>query len=150
MNRFKTLASALVFGLAANGTAAERINVASDTSVPLSVDRLVKAVDAAGARVFTVVDFKQGASRMGEDLRPTTVVIFGSPKIGSTALQNSQTLALYLPLRILFHEDESGQTWATYDAPAAVAPTHGVAADNPAVLKMQAALERFAGIATGQ
>ena len=59
-------------------------------------------------------------------------------------------MALYLPLRILFFEDESGQTWATYDDPTAVAPTHGLPADNPAVLRMRGALERFSAVATGQ
>lgn len=150
MNPLKTLAATLALGLSAGAVSAERVNIASDATVSVSVDRLIKAVDAAGARVFTVVDFQKGASTQGEALRPTSVVVFGSPRIGSAALQQGQTLGLYLPLRILFFEDQSGQTWATYDDPTAVAPSHGVAADNPAVLRMQAALERFAGIATGQ
>ena len=58
--------------------------------------------------------------------------------------------AAYLPLRILFFEDANGQTWATYDDPNAVAPTHGIAADNQAVLAMQGALEKFSAIAAGQ
>jgi uncharacterized protein (DUF302 family) len=127
---------------------ADRINVASNADVDTSVDRLVSAVEAAGARVFTKVDFAKGAATQGESLRPTTVVIFGSPRIGSTALQQGQTMALYLPLRVLFHEDENGQTWATYDDPGAVAPSHGIAADTPAILRMQAALSRFVAAAT--
>ena len=59
-------------------------------------------------------------------------------------------MAQYLPLRILFFEDANGQTWATYDDPAAFAPTHGLTADHPAVLAIQGALLRFAAIATGQ
>jgi len=114
-----------------------------------SVARLTDAVTEAGARVFAVVDFAQGNASVGAELRPTTVVIFGSPQIGATALQAGQTLALYLPLRILFFEDAFGQTWLTYDDPAHVAPTHGVPAENPAVQKMAAALARFATIAAG-
>ncbi|MCG6903759.1 MAG: DUF302 domain-containing protein [Rhodobacter sp.] len=129
---------------------AERINVASNATVEQSVERLTRAVEAAGARVFTTVDFAQGNASVGEDLRPTTVVIFGSPKIGAKALQEGQTMALYLPLRILFFEDANGQTWATYDDPTAVAPTHGRAAAQPAVLAMQGALERFSTIAARQ
>jgi len=59
-------------------------------------------------------------------------------------------MALYLPLRILFFEDVNGQTWATYDEPTAVAASHGLPRDNPAVLKMQDALERFTAVAAGQ
>lgn len=129
---------------------AERINVASDNCVKQSVERLTQAVETAGARVFTIVDFAKGNALVGENLRPTTVVIFGSPKIGASALQSSQTMALYLPLRILFFEDANRQTWATYDDPTAIAPTHGLAGDDPAVLAMQAALVKFSAIAAGQ
>lgn len=149
MKHFKPIVSAIVFSLAASTAMAERVNVASNATVGVSVERLSQAVESAGARLFTTVDFARGAASVGETLRPTTVVIFGSPKIGSTALQGSQTMALYLPLRILFFEDANGQTWATYDNPTAVASSHGLAQDNPAVLKMQDALERFAAIAAG-
>ena len=150
MNIRAPLLSAALFSLIASTAMAERINVASNTTVAQSVGRLTTAVEATGARVFNTIDFAQGNASVGEDLRPTTVVIFGSPKIGAKALQDGQTMALYLPLRILFFEDANGQTWATYDDPTAVAPTHGLAADNPAVLAMQGALERFSAIAAGQ
>jgi len=150
MTKFTTLASAAFFSLIASTAMAERINIASNASVQQSVERLTQAVEAAGARVFTIVDFARGNASVGEDLRPTTVVLFGSPKIGATALQDGQTMALYLPLRILFFEDINGQTWATYDDPTAIAPTHGLAADNPAVLAMQGALKKFSAVATGQ
>lgn len=149
MTKFTTLASTVLFSLIASTAMAERVNIASNVSVQQSVDRLTKAVEAAGARVFTTVDFAKGNASVGEDLRPTTVVLFGSPKIGAKALQDSQTMALYLPLRILFFEDINGQTWATYDDPTAIATTHGLAADNPAVLAMQGALQKFSAVATG-
>lgn len=128
---------------------AERISLTSDAPVDISVARLTEAVGDAGATVFATVDFARGSARVGADLRPTTVVIFGSPEIGGTALQSGQTLALHLPLRILFFEDASGRTWLIYDDPADIAPTHGVPSDDPAVRRMQAALARFASIAAG-
>jgi uncharacterized protein (DUF302 family) len=150
MKTLTTFASAIIFNLTASTAMAERINVASNSTVKQSVERLTQAVEAAGARVFTTVDFAQGAGSVGQTLRPTTVVIFGSPKIGAAALQDGQTMALYLPLRILFFEDANGQTWATYDEPAAIAPAHGLAEDNPAVLAMSDALKKFSALATGQ
>lgn len=150
MNKFTAFTSTVLFSLIASTAMAERVNIASDATVDVSVERLTTAVEAAGARVFTKVDFAKGNASVGEVLRPTTVVIFGSPKIGAKALKQGQTMALYLPLRILFFEDSSGQTWATYDDPTAIAPTHGLAADHPAVLAMQGALEKFSAIATGQ
>lgn len=149
MNKRNLLAATLGIGLAATSALAERINMTSNASVEASVNRLTQAVDKAGARVFAVVNFSEGSASVGTALRPTTVVIFGSPTIGAAALQTSQTLALYLPLRILFFEDALGQTWLTYEDPAHVAPTHGVPADNPAVQKMQGALAKFAAVAAG-
>lgn len=131
MRYFKPLATAATLILNASTAMADRINVASNTSVDQSVERLARAVEAAGARIFNAIDFARGNASVGETLRPTQVVIFGSPKIGAKTLKRVQT-------------------WATYDDPAAVAPTHGLAADDPAVLRMRAALEKFAAIATGK
>lgn len=147
----KTLiALTFITATSAGATMAERINVASNANVATSVERLTDAVEGAGARVFTKVDFAAGSASVGETLRPTTVVLFGSPKIGATALQQGQTMALNLPLRILFFEDANGQTWATYDDPTAIAPSHGLAADHPAILAMKGALEKFSAVATGE
>ena len=147
----KTLITlAFITATSAGAAMAERINVASNANVAASVERLTDAVEGAGARVFTKVDFAAGSASVGETLRPTTLVIFGSPKIGATALQQGQTMALNLPLRILFFEDANGQTWATYDDPTAIAPSHGLAADHPAVLAMKGALEKFSAAATGE
>ncbi|MDU8913639.1 DUF302 domain-containing protein [Aestuariicoccus sp. MJ-SS9] len=147
----KTLTALALLVFATAGSAmAERINVASDASVAQSVERLTQAVTQSGARVFTTVDFAKGSASVGKSLRPTTVVIFGSPRIGAGAMQDSQTMALFLPLRILFFEDASGQAWATYEDPTAIAPSHGLTADHPAVLAMQDALETFTARATGK
>lgn len=147
----KTLITLAFIAATSAGTAmAERINVTSNANVATSVERLTDAVEIAGARIFNVIDFAQGNASVGETLRPTTLVIFGSPKIGAKALQQGQTMALNLPLRILFFEDANGQTWATYDDPTAVAPSHGLVADHPAVLAMKGALEKFSAAATGE
>jgi len=97
------IVSAILFSLVSSTAMAERVNIASNATVPQSVERLTNAVEAAGARVFTTVDFAQGSASVGEVLRPTTLVIFGSPKIGAKALQKGQTMALYLPLGYAGH-----------------------------------------------
>lgn len=150
MKQMMIAAATLAFTVFAGEAMADRVTVSSDANVEQSVQRLLQAVEAQGARVFTTVNFQAGARSVDLELRPTTVVIFGSPSIGGQAIRDSQTLALYMPLRILFFEDSNGQTWATYDDPTSVAPTHGVDADNPAILRMQGALETFSRIATGR
>ena len=61
-----------------------RVKVASNVTVNEAVMRLKGAVEKAGARVFSIVDYAKGTASVGVTLRPTTLVIFGSPKIGAT------------------------------------------------------------------
>lgn len=89
------------------------------------------------------MDFSQGSKSVVNDLSPTTLVIFGSPKIGGDALLSGQTLGLYLPLRVLAYEDESGDVWLMYESPDDAAQTHGVPRDHPAIKKMWGALEKI-------
>ncbi len=45
--------------------------------------------------------------KSGLSLRPTTVLIFGSPKIGTIIMLKNQSSALDLPMKILIYESES-------------------------------------------
>jgi len=125
------------------------IRAASQVPVAEAVLRLTGAVEAAGATVFNVVNFTEGAASVGLDLRPTALVIFGSPKIGAGALLDSQTLGLTLPLEILAYEDAGGSVWLMHDDPAEAAAVHGVAPDHPAIKAMTAVLDKMTGIASG-
>ena len=63
---------------------------------------------------------------MGLSLRPTQVLIFGSPKAGTPLMQSQQTVGLDLPLRVLVWEDESGKVWLTYRRVGTLARQHHV------------------------
>ena len=145
-NTALTLAAVIAIGLPGNLLAAN-IKVASSVPVDQAVSQLTEAVAKAGARVFTTVDFTKGAASQGVELRPTTVVIFGSPKIGAPALLIGQTMGLFLPLRVLAYEDALGKTWLEYPDPVDAAMEHGVPVDHPAVLRMRAALAKLTEIA---
>ena len=47
-------------------------------------------------------------------LRPTKVVVFGNPKVGTKLMQDSQAAALDLPLRVSIWEDARGRVWVGY------------------------------------
>jgi uncharacterized protein (DUF302 family) len=102
-----------------------------------------------GAQVFAVLDYAAGVATVGETLRPTTLVIFGSPKIGGAVFRETQTIGLYLPLRVLAYEDSAGDVWLIYEDPADAALEHGIPADHPAIRAMQGALSKMTGVAAG-
>lgn len=125
--------------------AAEMITKQSPHSVAVTVDNLVAAVEGAGAKVFARVDHAAGASSVGMDLRPTQLLIFGNPKLGTPALQASQTSGLDLPLRVVVYEDAGGQVHLAYHAPAELAKDHGIPADAEVLKKMTGALDMLTG-----
>ena len=80
----------------------------SPLSVADTVGRLTAAIDAAGAKLFVVVDHSGEAERVGLTLRDTKLLVFGNPVGGTPAMQSSPGAALDLPLKILVWADDHG------------------------------------------
>jgi uncharacterized protein (DUF302 family) len=115
-----------------------------------TLTRLESSIAAHGLTVFASIDHAAGAKDVGMDLRPTRVVIFGSPKSGTPLMQMSDTIGLQLPLKILVRQQANGETFLAYDDPAWIARRYGLAeAATPIVAKMQAAMAAIAGEAAG-
>ncbi len=107
--------------------------------VPATVQRLKEAVEGAGLTLFATIDHAAGAEGVGLALRPTVLVVFGNPKVGTPLMQAGQTAGLDLPLRVLVYEDADGKTWLAYDDPAWIAARHAAEAA-PSLPKMKEAL----------
>jgi uncharacterized protein (DUF302 family) len=105
------------------------VRVASRYSVHESVERLIAIFAEKGLQVFAVVDHSGEAEKVGMKMRPTKVVIFGSPKAGTPLMVAAPTLAIDLPLKALVAEDESGKVWVWYNSPEYLQERHGVPAD---------------------
>lgn len=93
-----------------------------------TMDRLVAAVTARGMAVMARIDHAASAVKVGMDLRPTEVLIFGNPRAGTALMQAAQTIGIDLPLRALVWQDEAGATWLGYYDPKWLAARHGVVA----------------------
>lgn len=126
----------------------DMIKITSPHSVSDTIDRLEQAVEGAGATVFARVDHAAGAAKIDAVLRPTQLLIFGNPKIGTPAMQDAQTIGLDLPLRVLAYENEAGETVVVYHTPASVADAHGIDTSAPYVQAMTGALGKLTGKAT--
>jgi len=142
MIRHTLLATAATAALAMPA-AAERVVKVSPHSVEQTMDRLVAAVTGAGATVFARVDHAAGAAKAEMELRPTQVLIFGNPKLGTPAMLDGQTAGLDLPLRVLAYVDGEGVVQVTYHAPTGLAAVHGLPADAAYLAKMTGALDKL-------
>ena len=63
------------------------VTIESAHDVATTIDRLEDAVDGADAKVFARVDHSAGAANVDLELRPTQMLMFGNPKLGTPALQ---------------------------------------------------------------
>jgi uncharacterized protein (DUF302 family) len=105
------------------------VQVASRYSVDETVQRLEATFRDKGMQIFTLIDHSGEAEKAGLKMRPTKVVIFGSPKGGTPLMIAAPSLAIDLPLKALVAEDTSGKVSVTYNNPEYLQQRHGVPAD---------------------
>lgn len=143
MIRTSLLATAVSIAMTLPAFAADIIHKISPHSVATTIDRLEAAVEGVGATVFARVDHAAGAAKVDMDLRPTELLIFGNPKLGTPAMLDGQTAGLDLPLRVLAYADGEGVVHVTYHDPASLAATHGLPADAKYIAMMTGALDKL-------
>jgi len=112
----------------------------SQFSAEKTVQRLEAELGRRGIPIFAVFDHAENARQAGLALRPTTVLVFGSPKVGTGLMQLDQSISLELPLRISVWEDEAGSAWLAFVRTEVTAEAYGLAG-NPTLAAMQRLLE---------
>lgn len=126
------------------------ITVKSHHSVKVTLDRLEAVLKKKGITIVTRWSHDAGAKKVDIALRPTELLIFGNPKLGSHMFTSNQTAGIDLPLKALAWEDEKGQVWLTYNDPQYIADRHGIKDRAEIVKKMTGALAKLTGKAAGK
>ncbi len=125
------------------------ITVDSQYSVKETADRLESVLVKAGMTIFNRIDHSRGASSVGKELRPTVLLIFGNPRLGTVLMQCSQAAGIDLPQKALLWEDDTGQVHLSYNDPGYLADRHNLAGCSEVVAKITGALKNFAAKAAG-
>ena len=102
------------------------VHLASKHSVDETLQRLENLLKEKGVALFARIDHSGEAAKVGLEMRPTKLLIFGSPKAGTPLMQAAPTLAIDLPLKALFWQDADGKVWLTYNDPTYLQQRHGV------------------------
>ena len=105
------------------------VDIASHHSVNATVERVRDILDARGVRLFALVDHSGEAEKAGMTMRPTKLLIFGSPKAGTPVMVAAPSIAIDLPLKILVWEDEAGKVWISYNSADYLRGRHNVPAE---------------------
>ncbi len=121
----------------------------SHFSVSETITRLENALTKKGITVALRWSHDSKAKAVGIPLRPTELLIFGNPKLGSNMFTSKQTAGIDLPMKALAWEDEKGAVWLGYNDPNYIAARHGITDRAEVVKKMSGALNKMSNIATG-
>jgi uncharacterized protein (DUF302 family) len=124
------------------------ISVKSSHEVKATADRLENTLKQKGMTVFIRINHAAGAQKVGKKLRPTELVVFGNPKVGTPLMQCSQSTAIDLPQKALIWQDDQGQVWLSYNDPNYLVERHGITGCDEVIKKIEKALSNFAKAAT--
>jgi len=102
------------------------IDAPSNHSVDQTVDKLKGILEAKGVNLFALVDHSGEAAKVGMKMRPTKLLIFGSPKAGTPVMLAAPSSAIDLPLKILIWEDDYGKVWVSYNSPEYLQERHDI------------------------
>src|SRR5579863_1341966 len=90
------------------------VQLASGYSIDETVKRLEAAFGQKNLQIFAVIDHSGEAEKVGLKMKPTKVLIFGSPKGGTPLMVAAPSLAIDLPMKALVAEDADGKVSVTY------------------------------------
>ncbi len=102
------------------------IDKPSNHSVEQTVERLNSILRSKGVTLFALVDHSGEAEKVGMKMRPTKLLIFGSPKAGTPLMLAAPRAGIDLPLKILVWEDGQGKVWVSYNSLDHLRERHGL------------------------
>ncbi|MGA0113940.1 MAG: DUF302 domain-containing protein [Burkholderiales bacterium] len=134
MNRMRIAAVLLLSLLPFSAWSADGlIALKSPHSVKDTLDRFEAAAKGKGLNIFLRVDHAAGAKKIGKELRPTELLVFGNPQGGTPLMLCAQSSGIDLLLKALAWQDASGQVWLGYNDPQFLAARHKQGGDCGAV-----------------
>ncbi len=118
--------------------------VTSDLSFSAVKQKALAFIKSKNLILFAEYDHAKNAQDVQLALPPTTVLVFGSPQVGTKLMQTFPGIGMELPLKVLISQNAAGKTTIRYPDLAYVFAPYGVKKDHAIVQKMQKLLEVLA------
>jgi uncharacterized protein (DUF302 family) len=109
--------------------------------------RILAILEGKGITLFAIVDHAGEAKKAGLVMRPTRLIIFGSPKAGTPLMIAAPSIAIDLPLKLLVWEDTDGQVYLSYNTARFLLDRHHLPSE---MLQVLSAPEGIAHLAATQ
>lgn len=113
----------------------ELITISGNHPFKETIEKVISLIKEKEFTIFSRIDHAAEARRQGISLRPTELIIFGNPKIGTLLMQDQQTCGIDLPVKILAWEDASGKVWLSYNTMSHLKTKHQLTEESHAVLR---------------
>ena len=107
------------------------------SAVPMNeaISRIKADIAGKGIRFFMEIDQSQLAAEAGIRLRPSTLLVFGNPPLGTQFITSNPDAGLDWPVRLLLTQDDNGEVWAVWTDFGWIARRHDIR-DRDAQFKM--------------
>jgi uncharacterized protein (DUF302 family) len=102
------------------------VRVKSAYSMAETIERIKQDVAAKKIKLFDVIDQAKLAKEAGVAVKPSTLIIFGNPPLGTQFLSSNQESGLDWPVRLLVFQDAKGQVWTAYTDFSWIAKRHHI------------------------
>jgi uncharacterized protein (DUF302 family) len=89
-----------------------------------TVERITGLLQARAITLFALIDHAGEAAKAGLHMRPTKLLVFGSPRAGTPLMAAAPSIAIDLPLKLLVNEDAEGNVWVSYNSPRYLVDRH--------------------------
>ena len=124
--------SAATFALTTGGaSAADNGLLVRPSKYPVgdTVEKIEAVARARGLSIFARIDHAGEAQKGGLTMKPTVLILIGSPKAGTPVMQAAPSAAIDLPLKALVAESADGSTTVTINDPVYLKARHGLPED---------------------
>jgi uncharacterized protein (DUF302 family) len=102
------------------------VRVKSAYALEETIARIKKDVADKGIRFFSEIDQSKLAADAGIKLRPSTLLVFGNPPLGTQFITANPNAGLDWPVRLLVTQEDDGSVWTVYSDFGWIARRHGI------------------------
>ena len=90
------------------------VRVKSAVPMDEAIRRIKADIAAKGIKFFMEIDQSKLAADAGIKLRPSTLLVFGNPPLGTQFITSNPDAGLDWPVRLLLTQDDNGEVWAVW------------------------------------
>lgn len=102
------------------------VRVKSAVPMTEAISRIKADIAAKGIKFFDEIDQSRLAADAGIKLRPSTLLVFGNPPLGTQFITSNPNAGLDWPVRLLLTQDDKGDVWAVWTDFSWIARRHNI------------------------